>query len=169
MLGQWDLLESVMYRLASSLRSSKHFMGVDFEELESNLLGVDSQVGVAPQISKFEECGSVWDGLLLLDSNIREVAKTGEIVQDTIVVAVNTINCQISQSLEQHQKPSTIKTEKMVDEVQMALNGIGEYIWTLGLEQERLPEMVLLGQGNMESAPLEELNTLKAQMKVLEA
>lgn len=111
----------------------------------------------------------MWDGLLLLDSNIREVAKTGEIVQDTIVVAVNTINCQISQSLEQHQKPSTIKTEKMVDEVQMALNGIGEYIWTLGLEQERLSEMVLLGQENMGSAPLEELNTLKSQMKVLEA
>ncbi len=85
------------------------------------------------------------------------------------MAAVNTINGQISQSLEQHQKPSTIKTEKMVDEVQMTLNGIGELIWTLGLEQERLSEMVLLGQGNMGSAPLEELNTLKAQMKVLEA
>lgn len=47
MLGQWDLLESVVNRLTSSLRSSKYFMGDDFEELESNLLGVDSRVGVA--------------------------------------------------------------------------------------------------------------------------
>jgi hypothetical protein len=158
-----------MNHIISSLKAFKLTVGDDLEDFETRLLGVDARVGVAPNGAEFEHCRSVWDGLCLMDNNVKEVTKLGEIVRDTTATALDATNGRIAQALELHQKSSSAKTEKMFEDVQTALNEIVDFVRVLGLEQEKLSERFLSGHGQVHSQSVPDLDTVKAQIRLLEA
>lgn len=144
-------------------------VGDDPEDFESRLIGVDARVGVSPIGTDFEDCGSVCDGRILMDNNVKEVAKIGEIVRDALAAVLNANNGRITQMVEQNQRTSAAKMEKMFKEVQTALNGVLDFVRVLGMEQEKLTERSLSGQVNMHALSAADLDTLKTQVRLLEA
>ncbi len=75
MLRQRDFMVSTMNQVTSSLKSFKLTVGDDPEDFESRLIGVDARVGVSPIGTDFEDCGSVCDGRILMDNNVREIVR----------------------------------------------------------------------------------------------
>jgi hypothetical protein len=104
LLGQWDLVVSMVSKLGSGLRSLKSTVNEELTDLEFKLLGVDARMGSTLENAGFEDCASAWDGLMLLQSNLQEMAKNNETVKDTVTTALDSIDGKISRAITDHQR-----------------------------------------------------------------
>ncbi len=168
-LGQWDSVVSSINKLSAAIKWLRSATGTDLQKLESMPLRVDAGLGVAPSELGDDDCGSAWDGLILLNSHISDIARSQDGLQASVGAALNSVDEKIDNAPEVHQRAVNQKVEKLAGELQVALNGLVDFVKLLSVEQEKLTESVLTGQNGTLGSGSAELNSLKVQVKVLEA
>jgi hypothetical protein len=67
MIAQWDQVIATVNKIGLGLGWLQSNVLGDVMSLEGRLLRTDVRVGVPPSTQSFEDCGSVWDGLELLN------------------------------------------------------------------------------------------------------
>jgi hypothetical protein len=68
MWSQWSSVVSLIQRLGGNLRVLKSMVAEDFLDVDTKVLNINASVGTPPGGSDCEECGTIWDGLIWVNS-----------------------------------------------------------------------------------------------------
>lgn len=104
-----------------------------------------------------------------MNSHISDIARSQDGLQASVGATLNSVDEKIDNAPEVHQRAVNQKVGKLAGELQVALNGLVDFVKLLSVEQEKLTESVLIGQNGTLGSGSAELNNLKVQVKVLEA
>ena len=92
---QWDQVIGVVNRLSHLLTKTRSTFGIEVCEVEDKLLKLDARVGVPPPGQKFEDCGSVWDGLSMIENNTQELKSSVDEVKTSSLAATQNLGGSI--------------------------------------------------------------------------
>jgi hypothetical protein len=70
MIRQWDVIVNGVNKMTGTLKQLGGYTIDELDSLEEKLLGVEAKIGTPGSADLFEDCGTVWDGLTLLQSKL---------------------------------------------------------------------------------------------------
>jgi len=172
MWAQWSQVIATLQRLGGGLRNLKSLVTEDFAEVDSKMLGIEAGLGQQPEMKDFEDCGTLWDGLVLLNSRMKDMTQELKVLCTDATAKASEVEARGRDSQSQLQ----LKMEAMITtrfkEVETAMGAIADIIRALNQEQEKVTEAVLNQQAHAASIgglPAQEVNQMMARLKLLEA
>ncbi len=168
-LTQWDVLINMVNKLGSGLRHLKSTVGENLFESDHKLLTVDANLGRKPRGCGFENCASAWDGLAFMASQVKELGKDQVLAKDNIQTALESIDNRVWASVTWASDQVQARVDQTIGQMEQGLKEVAEFAKLFSTEQERLVETVIAAQYMNQTTGSSELQTLKAQMRLLEA
>ena len=168
-IAQWDQVIATVNKIGLGLGCLQFNVLGCVMSLEGRLLRTDVRMGVPPSTQSFEDCGSVWDGLELLNSNTRDVMAALEAHTTQVGETANKIEERLKRALQEERRTLEMSTRSGLGCTQQAMSDLAEFIKLLAVEQEKLTETVVMRGETNSLASLVEINGLKTKLRLLEA
>jgi len=171
MRDQWDQVVGGLNKVSQNMAKFKTLCGKEVGAVEERLLQLDARVGLPPPGQRFEDCGSVWDGLAMVENNAQEIKLAIEDARFKSDAAVDALDVRLTQTFRDEKATSERVFNTAIVETQAAIKEIAEVVHILAQEQERLTTNALQSSSSatVDSRALAELNALKVQIKLMEA
>jgi hypothetical protein len=167
-VAQWDQVVLAVNKAGTGLAKLRANMASDLNEMEGRVLSIDARLGLIPNGVVFEDCVTVWDGLTLIHTMVKELGSSLDSHKGTVNRMVANVETQVAQEVSKERTTLEAATRINMGEIQQAIETVADFTKVLALEQEKLTEVMLANAGTLGVGP-GELNTLKAQIKLLEA
>ncbi len=172
MWAQWSQVITTLQRLGGGLCNLKSLVPEDFAEVESKMLGIEAVLGQQPETKDFEDCGTLCDGLVLMNSRMKDMSQEFKKLSTDATAKATEVEARGQDSQNQLQ----LRMEAMIatgfKEVESIMGAIADDIRTLNQEQEKLTEVFLNQQSVSASSgtsPPQEVNQMMVRIKFLEA
>jgi hypothetical protein len=193
--GQWDNLVTMVNKMNGVISSLRSSVIEDLIDLDDKILSVDARIGLKPQgMAGLDECGSVWDGLIYLTSEVQDIVKHLAEVKRTSQDISTGLDEKLKALVEINVDPFARRTEQAMRLLESNVTKLAEFVIILNSEQEKLTERSILqitqssaayadiardveelrqrntqwGSGNGGSSNAE-VRTLQAHLKLIEA
>ncbi len=159
------------FPVSQNMAKFKMLCGKEVGAVEERLLQLDARVGLPPPGQRFEDCGSVWDGLGMVENNVQEIKLAIDDARFKNDAAVDALDERLTQTFRDEKATSERVFNTAIVETQAAIKEIAEVVHILAQEQERLTTNALQSSSSatVDSRALAELNALKVQIKLMEA
>jgi len=164
-ISQWNPIVTSVNKLGGQVHNLRSMISEDLAHVDTRVLDLDARLGSAPARCGFEDCGTVWDGLSLLQSLISDLTRKVDDAGKLEIAQLRDKVDQVSQALRQALES---KVRGCLMDVQAAFDGISEVLNALGQEQAKLAELVLQHPRSDASGGAE-LAHLSARLRMVEA
>jgi hypothetical protein len=174
MWNQWNSMVGMLNKLGTNLQSLRCLVSEDVLLMDEKVTRVEARVGETPQKEDFDDCGTVWEGLQLVNHTVKDTASTLSLSQEELAAALRQLENRVGAGLRELEGSSRAVQQKVDNEVtglQTAMVELATALQTLSSEQEKLSEVLLagsLGSGS-NSAHQSELKLLTTRLTLLEA
>jgi len=172
--AQWNTMAGVVNRLGASLHNLRRFVAEDVEEVNAKVIHTEARLGEMPKGVGFDDCGTVWEGLQLLNQGVRDAADALTPARATLTRGLRELEEKMTEGLrgaEEARRLAQQRVERETQQLQVAMLDIANALQTLSAEQEKLTESVIqvsLG-GRTSQGQQPELKHLSTRMSLLEA
>jgi len=76
MWNQWNSMVGMLNKLGTNLQSLRCLVSEDVLLMDETVTRVEARVGETPQKEGFDDCGTVWEGLQLVNHTVKDTAST---------------------------------------------------------------------------------------------
>lgn len=142
MWAQWSQVVTMVQRLGANLRTLKLLVAEDFSEVDSKVLGLKAVIGQQTGSQEFEDCGTLWEGLGLINSHLKDVMQECKNSCAESSVKVTSLEERVQESLKKVQENMEAGVAAGFKEFETAFKTLAEAVSTLNQEQEKLTESV---------------------------
>ena len=172
MWAQWPQVVTTLQRLGGNIRSLKALLAEDFMEVDGKALSLEAALGQPPELPEFEDCGTLWEGLVLVNSRLKEAVQELKGGQADSSSRAAELEARVRESLRQVKESVDAGVASYFRQAEAAIGNLAEAINALNQEQERLTETVLRQQACPAvdgSRHAQEMNQLMTRVRLIEA
>jgi len=172
--NQWNSMVGMLNKLGTNLQSLRCLVSEDVLLMDEKVTRVEARVGETPQKEDFDDCGTVWEGLQLVNHTVKDTASTLSLSQEELAAALRQLENRVGAGLRELEGSSRAVQQKVDNEVtglQTAMVELATALQTLSSKQEKLSKVLLAGSlgSGPNSAHQSELKLLTTHLTLLEA